>query len=111
LAIASSASRWSMSVWVMTSPLTIAVALTTDGIGVPNICGIFRQASAVALFGLGGQAAAAGLLRRPASGERPAKCAPLAPDARVEIHSKSCCHPQFSLFPKPICRLPFIPAR
>ena len=28
-----------MSVWVMTSPLTIAVALTTDGMAVPKICG------------------------------------------------------------------------
>ena len=36
---AGSARRWSTSVWVMTSPLTIAVALMTDGMAVPNSCG------------------------------------------------------------------------
>ena len=40
-----------MSVWVMTSPLTIAVALTTDGMAVPNICGLSGRLSALALFG------------------------------------------------------------
>ena len=50
LAIASSASRWSMSVWVMTSPLTIAVALTTDGSGVPKNCGFSGKLSALALL-------------------------------------------------------------
>jgi hypothetical protein len=36
LEIASRATRWSMSVWVITSPLTMALALTTDGNGAPN---------------------------------------------------------------------------
>ena len=42
--------RWSMSVWVMTSPLTIAVALTTDGMAEPKIWGLSGRRSALALL-------------------------------------------------------------
>ena len=34
-----------MSVWVMTSPLTMAVALTTDGKAEPNTCGFSGRLS------------------------------------------------------------------
>ena len=40
------ASRWSTSVWVMTSPLTIAVALTTEGMALPEYLGVLRQLQA-----------------------------------------------------------------
>ena len=41
-----------MSVWVITSPLMIAVALTTDGMAVPNSCGFCGRLSvAVELTG------------------------------------------------------------
>ena len=43
-----------MSVWVMISPLTIAVALTTDGMVVPNSCGFSGRRSALTLLGAGG---------------------------------------------------------
>src|SRR6478609_10485044 len=44
--MARSCKRCSMSVWVMTSPLTMAVALTTDGIAVPKTCGFSGRRSA-----------------------------------------------------------------
>ena len=42
-----------MSVWVMTAPLTIAVAFTTDGIAAPNNCGFSGSRSALVLSGAG----------------------------------------------------------
>jgi hypothetical protein len=47
--MASSARRWSMSVWVMTSPLTIALALTTAGIGAEQLW-VLRQVERAVLF-------------------------------------------------------------
>lgn len=49
--MSSRASRWSMSVCVMTSPFTIAVALTTDGIFCPNTWTWSGRRIALALFG------------------------------------------------------------
>ena len=54
LAIASSARRWSMSVWVMTSPLTIAVALTTDGRAWPKNCGFCGRSKRARAVGAAG---------------------------------------------------------
>jgi hypothetical protein len=51
LANVSKATRWSTSVPVMTSPLTIAVALMIEGIAVPNTCGASGRRSEAALLG------------------------------------------------------------
>jgi len=40
-----------MSVWVMTSPLTMAVALTTEGMAEPNTVGLLGSFSALVLSG------------------------------------------------------------
>src|SRR5215218_3689728 len=50
LAIAISATRWSISVWVMISPLTMAVALTTEGMEVPNTMGLAGRLSTLVLL-------------------------------------------------------------
>jgi hypothetical protein len=48
-----------MSVWVMTSPFTIAVAFTTEGIACPKIWGLSGSFSALALPPAGGVGSAA----------------------------------------------------
>src|SRR5437868_13002332 len=109
LAIISHANLWSISVGVITSPLTIAVALTTDGMALPNICafsGSFSDWALLTPLGCGGAlfcplSCARALLATPSA------AAPMVNHRRALVTRKAPATIRFSLFPNAChCRRP-----
>ncbi len=101
-----SARRWSTSVWVMTSPLTIAVALIDRGHGRAEHLRILRQVERVARCRAVRPAAACGLLRQRASCRPPARGSGRSLMRASNDVEKLLPRSRFPLIPSPMRRLP-----